>query len=101
MDDGHGGNGMDGEVRVDDGKEGAEGGGGVDDGKEGGGGVDDGKEEGGGGVDDGQAAGIWKIPLLSDLGGSGPGGSSRHAESLIQYCIKDAVRYGVCCSINV
>ncbi len=66
MEDGQGGNGMDGEARVDDGKEGA--------------GVDDGKEGGeGGGVDDGQAPGIWKIPLLSDLGGSGPGGSSRHA----------------------
>jgi len=56
VDDGQRGNGMDGEARVDDGKEGA-----------------------GGGVDDGQAPGIWKIPLLSDLGGSGPGGSSRHA----------------------
>jgi hypothetical protein len=60
VDDGQRGNGMDGEARVDDGKEGA-----------------------GGGVDDGQAAGIWKIPLLSNLGGSGPGGSSRHAGSLI------------------
>jgi hypothetical protein len=61
VEDGQGGNGMDGEARVGDGKEGGE----------------------GGGVDDGQAAGIWKIPLLSDLGGSGPGGRSRHAGSHI------------------
>ncbi len=54
---------MDGEARVGDGKEGG---------------------EGGGGVDNGQAPGIWKIPLLSDLGGSGPGGSSRHAGSLFK-----------------
>ncbi len=58
MGDGQGGNGMDREARDDDGKEAG---------------------EGGGGVDDGQAAGIWKIPLLSDLGGSGSGSSSRHA----------------------
>jgi hypothetical protein len=69
LDDGQRGNGMDREARVDDGKE---------------------RGGGGGGVDNGQAPGIWKIPLLSDLGGSGPGGRSRHAGSpiLVLYIVR-------------